>query len=326
MADASSFDATSFGVRREDEHAHAFDPAIEWWNESWFWDWYDRDGATAGHCRIGVLPNQRRVWLWLFLFRDREWIAIEAPRLPLADVDLACLSYDRLGLRFTWRVATPLESGRLEVAGFGRVIAGARAGRLLPVAIDLDVSADGPAHALGAHQAAGHASQTYSASRFEQPITIDGTIRVDADARPFTGRGERDHSWGPRLWDIEWTFLAANAPHLRVQCVEARLPGGMRFALGYLQRTAMMNVADVRFDLDYDDDLDRTVGGRFAIRAEHDEVAGTIETLTAAEIDLSHCLVPPRRSLYRRALVRLRPDRGEALVGWLEFHRLPEWR
>jgi hypothetical protein len=327
MADAPTFDPMRFGVRREDEHAHPFDPAIEWWNESWFWDWYDRDGTVAGHCRIGIHPNQSRVWLWLFLFRDGEWIAIEQPRLPLADLDLARLAYDRFGLRFAWNVGTPLESGRLEVAGFGRVLTGARCGFVLPVEVALDVGADGAAHALGAHQAPGHASQAYSASRFEQPITATGTLRVDTDARPFAGRGERDHSWGPRLWDIEWTFLAANAPHLRLQCVEARLPGGARFAIGYVQRDRMVSVEDIHFDLTARDDLRGAVGGRFTVRAEGgEEIAGTVETITATEIDLSHCLVPPRRSVYRRALVRLTPSRDASLVGWLELHRLPEWQ
>ena len=99
---------TKFGIQLEDEGSHPFDPAVEWWNESWFWDWFDAGGTLAGHCRIGIHPNQSRAWLWLYLYRAGEWIALEEPRLPLADLALATLAYDRWGLRFSWEPDQPL--------------------------------------------------------------------------------------------------------------------------------------------------------------------------------------------------------------------------
>jgi len=90
----SPAELTQFGLRLEDEGPHSFDPAVEWWNESWFWDWFDATGSRAGHCRIGVHPNQHRAWLWFYLLQGDEWISIEEPRLPLADWDLSRLAYD----------------------------------------------------------------------------------------------------------------------------------------------------------------------------------------------------------------------------------------
>ncbi len=60
-------DLTKFGIRPEGEVLHPFDSRVEWWNESWFWDWFDDAGAVAGHCRIGLFPAQKRGWVWLFL-------------------------------------------------------------------------------------------------------------------------------------------------------------------------------------------------------------------------------------------------------------------
>ena len=54
---------TQFGIRPEDDGIHPHDPAAEWWNESWFWDWFDDAGEVAGHCRLGFHPVQRRAWL-----------------------------------------------------------------------------------------------------------------------------------------------------------------------------------------------------------------------------------------------------------------------
>ena len=319
----TSDELTRFGIQPADEGRHPFDPAVEWWNESWFWDWYDADGTNAGHCRIGIHPTQQRAWIWLYVWRAGEWLAIEETRLPLADLDQPRLGYDRWGLRFGWDVARPLARGHLHVEGYGRVLAGPRTGMVLPVTVDLDVTAIGPPHSMGKAVAEGHASERYPASRFEQPITVAGTVAIAGDQRPLAGRGERDHSWGPRFWNLEWTFLALNGERLCAQCVEARIPDVGRFAVGYLQRDAMATITEVRYDLAYrDDDVARTVAGRVEATTEDGgRFAARIEPVTGTEIDITHCFAPPRRSVYRRTLVRVTPEGEAPLLGWLESNR-----
>jgi hypothetical protein len=322
-------DLTRFGVTLADEGPHAFDPAVEWWNESWFWDWFDADGEVAGHCRIGLHPNQERAWAWFFLYRRGEWIAVEEPRLPLAHVALPGLAYDRFGLRFGWDVAEPLRRGRFHFQGFGRAIAGPRTGLIVPVGADLEVRGLGPPHSPGRATAAGHASERFAASRFEQPITAIGELRFGEDVVPFRGRGERDHSWGPRHWNLEWTFMVLNGEGLRLQCAEARVPNVGRFPGGYLARERTQTIQEVEFDLVLQpDDVLRTLSGRFSVKTEDGSTfGGEIATVSAAEIDITHTFVPPQRSLYRRALIRVRPDDGSGpLLGWLEFNRLAHAR
>jgi hypothetical protein len=317
---------TQFGVRLEDEGAHGFDPAVAWWNESWFWDWYDQTGTQAGHLRLGIHPNQNRAWVWLFLFRAGEWVAVEEPRLPLGDLDLARLAYDRWGLRFSWDVKSPLHTGTLCFDGFGRVLSGPRTGSIVPVGIVLEIEAQGPPHSGGRAQAAGHASQTHPASRFEQPIGVRGEFRIGADSHAFEGRGERDHSWGPRHWNLEWTFLVLNGERLRMQCAEAIIPNVGRFAVGYLQQEKMQTIEEATFGFELHADVLRPVSGRFSVRTQNGgALSGEITSITGAEIDITHTFVPPRRSLYRRALVRVRlDDGGPPLLGWVEFNRFDE--
>ncbi|HME68939.1 MAG TPA: hypothetical protein VKM54_03625 [Myxococcota bacterium] len=319
---------TQFGLRLEDEGSHPFDPAVDWWNESWFWDWFDATGSRAGHCRIGIHPNQNRAWLWFYLFQEDEWITIEEPRLAVADWDLSRLAYDRFGLRCAWDVEAPLEAGRLSVAGFGRVVAGKRAGMILPMGVELAVNALGPPHSHGRSVAPGHGAEAaYPASRFEQPIAVEGVMQIGAARRSFSGRGERDHSWGPRHWNLEWTFLVLNGERIRLQCAEARIPNVGRFTSGYLQRQSMVTVKEARFSFRYPEaDVLRPVSGEFSIVAENGDVFGaTVESVSGAEIDITHTFVPPRRSLYRRALVRATPQSGEEpLLGWVEFNRFLE--
>jgi len=317
---------TRFGIRVEDEGIHPFDPRVEWWNESWFWDWFDDAGTLAGHCRIGLFPAQKRAWVWLFLYHRGEWVAVEEPRLPLADIQLPRLAYDGWGLRFAYDPRQPLRQGHLRCAGFGRVLSGPRTGMILPVAAELEVDAVGAAHTTGRNAIAGHDSHQFDACRFEQPTAVRGTLRLGDDTLPFAGRGERDHSWGPRPWNMEWTFIVASNDALRVQCVEVALPDLPRFGVGYLHRDSTQSLAAVDIALTFDDDaVAHPIAGRFAVTAEDGtRFAGRVEPIAAAEIDITHTFVPPARSIYRRALVRVHPDGGGApLVGWTELNYFP---
>ena len=252
MSDLTLDELTRFGITLEDEHPHPYSPDYEWWNESVFYDWYDRAGSNAGHCRIGWHPNQHRVWVWLFLYNGAEWVAIEEPRLPFSSLKLPRIAYDDgWGLRFSYTVREELRSGRLEVAGFGRVISGPRTGMILPVSVELDVETVGAAHSLGQHTLAGHSATDYSTSRFEQPIRARGRYAIGGESRELDVRGERDHSWGPRWWNIEWSFVVVNGDDYRLQCAVVRVPEAAQISTGYLHRTHTQTVTDVQLDLDF---------------------------------------------------------------------------
>lgn len=320
----SESDLRRFGVEPSDEAPHAFDPDVEWWNESWFWDWYDARGERAGHCRIGIHPNQDRLWVWFYLKHGEEWVCVEQPRLPLADFDPARLAYESFGLRFSWDVASPIRQGRLRFDGFGRVLSGPRTGSMRAVHADLEATAMGPPHAPPKMEAS-HASPKYGASRFEQPVSFRGTMGIAGDVTPFEGRGERDHSWGPRHWNMNWTFIVLNGERLRMQAAVAEIPNAGRFPGGYLYREGFEALSEVELDVEIEGRpvLD-PVAGKFRVATEAGEaLRGEITSLSGVEIDLTHTFTPPQRSLYRRGLIRVALEgEAEPLTGWLEFNRL----
>lgn len=315
---------TAFGIRPEDEAAHPFDPDEESWNESWFWDFYEASGELAGHCRIGLLPVQKRAWLWFFLYRDGEWLVVEEARLPLCDFQLPRLAYRGFGLEVSWDASDSLRRGRFHFQGMGRVLSGPRVGQLQAVAADLEVRALAAPHTTGRGEVAGHSSDVFDACRFEQPVAYRGELSIGGETLPFEGRGERDHSWGPRAYEMEWTVVVANGEGLRFLCTDVRIPGLDPIKVGYLHREKTESLTDVDFAFEFDSDSPLApVSGnlRFETQAE-EPFAYRLEVISGAEIDLSHSLLPPRRTTYRRSLVRVHPEAGgEALLGWCEFHR-----
>jgi hypothetical protein len=322
-------DLARWGITPADEGFHRFDPADPSWNESWFWDWFTDDGMLAGHCRIGTFPSQRRFWLWLYLFRQTdaggEWLVIEEPRLDLMDLERPALRYAQHGLYVEWFPRRPLLEGQLRAAGRARAVSGPKVGRMVDVAVDLEVTAAGVPHSTGQGDVEGHESEHYDARRFEQPIDVRGSHTLDGELIEFDGRGERDHSWGPRAWNIEWTFFAVSRPAQRLQFVEVRIKGfDGPIEVGYLQSpTDAQDLASVKLPVEAHGELADAFSGRVDVVADDGTtVGGSIELISAHEMDISHTLDPPRGTRYHRALVRVVPDEGEPLMGWLEDNRL----
>ncbi len=325
LVDVMTLDPTtlgSFGIRPEDEHVHRASPDEPHWNESVFYDWI-AGPEVAGHVRIGRAPNQGRVWLWVFLRIEGEWLVLEQPHLPLAafgdgfDADLP-------GLRIRRSVETPLLVNRLQVAGTARQVTGERAGALVPFEIDLGFEAVGPAHSLGEQTLAGHSTEAYSSNRYEQPVKVRGHHRVGTRRFEVEGHGERDHSWGPRMWNMEWYFMVLHGPSERVQTARVVFDEDAYVAMGYSHEASMENIVDNQFELRFDDASPRRpFEGRVSYTTESDlHVAGRVEVIDACAIDANHCFEPPQPSHYVRALVRFHPDGGgPALPGWLEVNR-----
>jgi len=333
---------TGFGLRLSDDDHHRYDPADVSWNESWFWDWFAPDGSHAGHCRIGHMPNQQRVWLWLYLFDSTgvpggEWVCIEQPWLDHNWLEVPALAYDRIGLRFRHEPLLPMASGRLTVHGPARIVTGPRASMVTTVDVEVAWAATGGPHSPGQGNVRGHTSEGFDASRMEQPF--DATVRqaIGPHQVTYTARGERDHSWGPRFWNMDWTFLALSSGSRRTQFVEVGIKGLDPILLGYLSNGGTTHeLRSVDIDITDHHDSAQPFSGRVAVNAgdptsrvggdnepSGHSIAGSIEVLTWCGLDVSHVLTPPRASDYRRSLIRLTPDDGgEPMMGWLETNRL----
>ena len=327
-----SFDISQFGIVAEDEYTHPFSPDHADWNESYFFDWYSEDATFAGHCRVGWHPGQNRVLFWLFVYHNQEWLMIEEYRLPLSALQLdstgKAFNYEGWGLEFSYTPGEPLLNGTLDVSGFARVISGQRLGMVLPVALNLTLEAVAPPHSRGAGEVESHSAQGYSTNRYEQPIKAECAATIDGHAQTFQVRGERDHSWGPRPWDMEWSFLVINNEDFSLQATVVRIPEWPPIKMGYFKGAdgEMLNLTDVDFQVDYNAGApEQAVQGKISLSCENDTViSADLIPVTGTEIDITHTFASPRRTEYRRSLVQCRfhgEHEGVVSPGWFECNR-----
>jgi hypothetical protein len=319
-ASRRDFDPGSFGIRPQDEGLHPHDPDIESWNESIFYDFCTADAAVAGHVRIGRMPGQKRAWIWCFVSHDGEWVAFEDPTVSLDHVREFDVRSD--GFSFERTVTQPLVDNEIAARGVGRFVTGPRTSDPAPFALALRFEALGPCHTIGDRGIEGHTAAELEASRFEQPMRVTGKCEIGGAAREVDGWGERDHSWGPRDWNLEWTFLALSGPELQSMAVRVQFDEETYFDTGYLAKGAMHTVEEAEFSLDMDSDH---VAGRVrVVDSAGRSLEGTIEPLSQVRIDASHAFSPPQPSDYRRTLLRFTPDDGAPPShGFLETNRFP---
>ena len=320
---------TQFGIQLDDEFPHPFSSAHADWNESYFFDWYDANGRIAGHCRVGWHPVQQRVLFWLYLLDGEEWLAIEEYRLPFSALtlhsDKHVFAYEGWGLAFSYQAGEALQTGTLSVSGFARVLSGQRQGLVLPVAVQLTMNALGPAHSRGGGTVEDHQAEGFSTNRYEQPIAGALTVSIDKHTQDVTVRGERDHSWGPRPWDMQWQFLVINTEKFSLQSTVVNIPEWPEIKVGYFQENdgEMENLEGVEFDLSFDaTSPHRSVAGHFDLACSSGRlISGRIETISGVEIDITHTFSPPKRTEYRRSLVRCYIDDEAPVIGWFECNR-----
>lgn len=183
-AEAANFEAN---------HRPTGDPL---WQESWYFNFADPSAGVWGLTRIGYRPSRGVAdGLLLAVIDGRPEVLYTPLGRPLSSARVHIDSPRRLkahGLEY--RCEAPLRRWHLK----------AETPRL-----DFDVTfeAETPAHLFPAMQSK-HASA--ASDHYEQSGRVTGTLRLGDLTRSLAGRGQRDHSWGPRDWAGvgEWVWLS----------------------------------------------------------------------------------------------------------------------
>lgn len=166
------------------------------WQESWYFNFSDPKSGVWGLSRIGYRPSKGVADGLLLAVIDGKPEVLYAP--VGRSLDSAKVEMDSPRL-----VRTNALEYRCEEA-LSRWRITAKTSRL---DFDVTFAAETPAHLFPAMDA----KQASAASdHYEQSGRVTGKLRIGGIERTLDGRGQRDHSWGPRDWSGvgDWIWLS----------------------------------------------------------------------------------------------------------------------
>ncbi len=221
---------TALQPQPQDEGPHH--PGSEpFWNESWYFDAVAPDGDTGVYVRLGSVPNQGHCLYTIAVVRaGQPAVMVTDYKGPLPGLAEHRQTVTADGYTAVHECVTPLQEYQIQFEGVGQQYEDAadilRGKNGTPVALKLDLRwhTDDVPYAWRA------------STRYEIPCRVEGTFTVDGVESPFSGPGQRDHSWGSRdWWANDWMWTAFHLEDgTRVHAVT--LPDLPGYAVGYIQK------------------------------------------------------------------------------------------
>jgi Phosphotransferase enzyme family len=295
-----------------DEGRHDTGPEALW-NESWYFDAISDSGDLGLYVRIGRVPNEG---LCLYTAcvcgpgRPSIMLVDAAAPLPPVSDDAQAIHID--GLHAEHHCLEPLQRFRVTLEGTAHAHADASAplrgesGEAIAIALDLEWETDGIPYAWR------------QSTRYEIPCRVTGTVRVGEEDIPFSGPGQRDHSWGARdWWAVDWMWSALHFDDgTRTHAVGVpQMPG---YGVGYVQQGEdLMEIESVTATEEVSPNELIT---RARIVSGPEELAVDVEPVAYGAIRLE--APDGRLSFFPRAMCRVTTDDGRGGTGWVEWNRV----
>ncbi|HTO09886.1 MAG TPA: hypothetical protein VMR86_22735 [Myxococcota bacterium] len=188
-------------VRPEDDYTHPLGPEQNF-NESVYFNFFDREQGRGGFLRIGNRANEGYAELTVIVYNADGSALFNYKRPPISTND----GWNAGGLSV--EVLVPAEKLRTKYDGSVVYLADPRAmqdpGKAFKenphrrLSLDLVHEAVGP---LYGHVGKPGDGNEFARAHFEQHMKVSGTIAAEGEPPvEIRGHGLRDHSWGPRYW------------------------------------------------------------------------------------------------------------------------------
>jgi len=203
-------------IRADDDYMHPLGPEPNF-NESMYFNFFDRTRSLGGFVRIGNRANEGRAEMTTTVFLPDGRVLFNFKRPAIENND----AFDAGGMRFD--VIDPGERLRSRYDGSVIVLDDARAmsdprkafteNPRTKISIDLEHGAVGPMYGSShdnAEAGESHEKQ-FAKAHYEQHMHVRGTVEIGEETLEIDGHGLRDHSWGPRYWQAihgyEWLTM-----------------------------------------------------------------------------------------------------------------------
>lgn len=191
-------------VKPEDDYTHQLGPE-ENFNESVYFNFFDREKQMGGFLRIGNRANEGHAEMTVIVYQPDGSALFNYKRPQIANND----GWDAGGLKV--EVLEPGERIRTTYDGSVVFLADPRAMREpgqafkenphKRIVLDLVHTGCGPIYGHVAEPGGAGSQNDFARAHYEQHMAVKGTLQVeDGPVMEIVGHGLRDHSWGPRYW------------------------------------------------------------------------------------------------------------------------------
>jgi hypothetical protein len=196
-------------LRPEDDLTHPPGPEPNY-NESAYYNFFDREQGLGGFVRIGNRVNEGYAEVTLCLFLPQGDAVFNYLRPPISSND----AFAAGGMRF--EVLEPFRRHRTTYEGWAIYLADPRAladpgqafrtSPRVEVHLDLVHDAIGPVYGTtAAERDVQDLERAFARAHYEQHMRATGVLVIDGQEHRLQALGLRDHSWGPRYWQaIPW--------------------------------------------------------------------------------------------------------------------------
>jgi predicted secreted hydrolase len=212
----------------EDEGSHP-DNGHEWWQESVFLHWYDRDRGIGGVHRVGQEQNRDggRAALQCGVFTDK------GRRFRRDDYQLPYVAPTSPRGFLSGGTSWTVDSGkpRLEVHEPG---------------LDLELEISNFYPPIGFFPDNGSLVEDFAKNHYESSGRVTGTVVLDGERFSVDGLSHRDHSWGTRLPSTLLTHRWVSGtfgPHLSFGSIVWHAMDGSYVKTGYVVRDGEVTMA-----------------------------------------------------------------------------------
>lgn len=176
----------------------------EEWNESFYFNFYDRGQDVCGFMRIGLKPNKKEKSVFCFLMMpDGNTFGVKYQAvMENNDLEVAGLKFSKLEDDKKWRLEFNGELSKMVKEGEKEKVSFELIFDALNNIYDYRESVSGEKEKIAVSVASEH---------LEQFGKITGKLTLGGKVYNITAMGERDHSWGVRDWNAPrmWVWITA---------------------------------------------------------------------------------------------------------------------
>jgi hypothetical protein len=212
-----------------DDYLHPIGPEQSW-NESRYIDFHDPESGVGGWFRIGMRPNERHAEMSACVYHPDGRCAFYFTRAPIEGNHLAAGGQE-------WMIGEPYRAAAVSYLGPvlllddpWAMLEPGQAFRTAPRAqavVDLRVTTQGLDAVMGSDQE--HIDRIFLPGQadwhYQHLCWVNGTIKIGDETYQVSGRGGKDHSWGPRNWlakiYLRWLIAVSDDDQLGFMLVRA---------------------------------------------------------------------------------------------------------